>query len=110
MWVKHFDGKAVTMKLVDCPRGYLLVNTSTEAQTCSLCPAGTYSLSPTDGCEKGLCLERKCTQCSAGARCQGADNFEPLVEGSLWVKHFDGKAVTMKLINCPRRMREGLVP
>jgi hypothetical protein len=101
-WKKVFDGSTVKMQLVDCPSGSLLVNATTELQTCVACLPGTYSYSSFDGCGKDSCGERKCNLCPAGARCGGADDFQPLVAKSEWEKVFDGSSVKMRLMTCPQ--------
>jgi hypothetical protein len=102
---KPITGKWVTresqVNLLECPAGYLVVNSSVETQNCLFCQPNTYSLVSTDNCGKESCPERECNQCPAGARCAGGDNFEPLVQGSVWERVFHAGATKMRLSACP---------
>jgi hypothetical protein len=58
--------------LKGCPVGYLLINSTVEAQTCKECEAGKYSISDDYGCdaEAKLCDTRECAPCANGATCK----------------------------------------
>ena len=58
-----------TYRLLSCPTGYLLINSTLEEQQCLECEAGTYSLDSKDGCIDGVCNQRACTECPSGASC-----------------------------------------
>jgi predicted outer membrane repeat protein len=91
--------------LVGCRQGYILVNDSITSQSCTPCIFGTYSLNPTDGCSSDwICRQRSvCNQCPAGAICLGASEFEPIVNGSVWVPILDpATMITVQhLTSCP---------
>ena len=59
-----------TFQVVDCPRGYLLVNSS-DAGSCIVCEPGTYSVKATEGCTVNVCKPRVCNECAEGASCSG---------------------------------------
>jgi hypothetical protein len=96
-WVKRLG----EMRLIDCPPGSLIVNASTESQTCLLCPPGKYSLNPLDNCGKEACVERECNQCPVGAQCNGGSHFQPLVLGSVWEQQATGAVTKNRLELCP---------
>ena len=56
-------------RLQGCRAGYLVVNSTSSQQNCVECPAGSYSLDPSDGCRDGVCDWRSCTACPTGASC-----------------------------------------
>jgi sugar lactone lactonase YvrE len=93
--------KSGRMSLVDCPPGSLVVNASTDTQTCFPCDPGTYSFNPTDNCGKDSCIERSCNPCPVGAQCAGGSSFRPLVQGSVWEKVRNGDTIKMRLKTCP---------
>ena len=72
VWEAMPDG---TYLLKACPAGYLLVNSTLEAQTCVECDAQTYSRDATDGCKADetegavVCAQRECTVCPVGVDC-----------------------------------------
>jgi len=103
-------------KLVDCPEGYLYVNTSEETTRCSECKKGTYSFEAFDGCMPDgpngevVCRDRVCNPCPddpiGGAICCGKNIFFELTEGSVW-ENFDFQwpdghwSVVRRLMACP---------
>jgi sugar lactone lactonase YvrE len=93
--------KSGEMRLVSCPAGSLVVNASSDTQTCLTCKASTYSFNSTDNCGKDTCVERECNTCPVGARCNGGDHFESLVKNSVWEKVVEGATVRMRLKTCP---------
>lgn len=93
------------MRLLDCPSGYLVVNSSLDQQYCKRCEALTYSRNPTDGCSDTFppCGERKCQTCPNGAECIGGDHFRPLASGSVWelLPDTGSGSQTFRVRSCP---------
>jgi len=94
-----------TLQMVSCPQGALLVNSSVDAQRCRRCEPLTYSFHFLDHCVKDggttICPERECLPCPLGALCEGANSFEPLVDGSEWVLEAWEGAMAKRLVRCP---------
>jgi len=107
-WVYNITEEGI-IKLVYCPEGYLLINTTIEEQECWPCPKGTYSFDPYDGCVNGTCASRWCNPCPddphGGAICCGKNLFDEILDDSLWQNHvFDwgGFTSTVRRIEkCP---------
>jgi hypothetical protein len=99
-WVYDFKTTGES-RLVQCPPGRLVVNSSLDTQTCLVCSAGTYSFNSTDNCGPGSCLERQCNECPVGARCSGGNKFQVLVIGSKWQPLDDGNSTKMRVFVCP---------
>ena len=69
-------------KVVNCPKGYLLVNESdlgsSDPGSCLPCERETYSTSPFEGCTESPrhCAVRLCNECPSGATCSGGLDVE----------------------------------
>ncbi len=99
-WIYDFRNRGES-HLVKCPPGRIVVNSSTNTQTCLLCSAGTYSFNSTDNCDRGVCNERQCNDCPVGARCNGGNKFQPLIDNSDWLPIYDGNSTKMRVQTCP---------
>ena len=95
-----------TYQLVDCPRGYLLVN-DTIPGSCLTCERGTYSIDPFEGCSEA-CSVRLCNECPEGADCSGGqdrtveNHFQPR-HGTWTVEPTnvtDGRMLRYRLSSC----------
>eukprot|EP00961_Rhodomonas_salina_P297023 3936872-Rhodomonas_salina.9 len=91
------------LTIIGCPTGYLLVNSSTEAQGCTRCDVGFYSFDHIDGCAGGSCPVRACNKCPAGAVCdyREPEPFRSLVAGAEWVLTQEANYLRNRVSKCP---------
>jgi hypothetical protein len=60
--------------LRSCAPGYLLINSTIEAQRCQECEFGRFTIEPTFGCGQERCFDRGCFNCPIGVTCnKGSD-------------------------------------
>ena len=94
-------------KLVSCPLGSLLINSTAQASQCRTCETSSYSLDATMGCSADVCEMRECFNCPVGgATCiKGSlppPHFIPRQDQAIWeeTEMSDGQR-KMRIVMCP---------
>jgi len=88
-------------RLLSCPLGTILVNSTIENQRCISCDVQTYSLDYEYGCHRNVCPPRACLPCPKGADCRGTTFFISKINGTEWQEVFEDGILQKRISKCP---------